>query len=184
MNLYFLALLPHPELREEIRNLKEEMKVRFNAGHALKSPAHITLQMPFKRSADDEPQLISALENFAVGQSSFSIFLSGFDHFSPRVIFVKVENPQPIIELHTKLNQVLIHQMNFQENNLSKEVHPHLTIATRDLHKAAFHQAWPEFQKRKFEASFQAKSLFLLKHNGKYWDIYREFFFRVILREP
>lgn len=177
MNLYFIALIPHHELREEIRALKEELKERFNVKHALKSPAHITLHMPFKRSSEDEPHIIHTLEYFASRQHSFSIALSGFGCFSSRVIFVRVENHQSITHLHAQLNEALINQMGFNKNAIKPEVHPHLTIATRDLYKAAFKEAWPEFQKREFKASFTAKSIFLLKHNGRHWDIYREFFF-------
>ena len=51
--LYFIALIPGKELKEKVRAVKERMKADYNAGHALKSPAHITLQMPFKRNSWD-----------------------------------------------------------------------------------------------------------------------------------
>ncbi|MEZ4998345.1 MAG: hypothetical protein R2758_13095 [Bacteroidales bacterium] len=41
--LYFVALIPPVELRNEIRTLKERMRSDHSAGHALRSPAHITL---------------------------------------------------------------------------------------------------------------------------------------------
>lgn len=175
MKLYFIALIPHEALREEVKQLKEEMRERFNAQHALKSPAHITLQMPFKRKEEEERRFIPALEKFAAGQSSFLVTLNGFGHFSSRVIYVNVEQTQAILDLHAQLNQVLAEQLDFQEREIRADLHPHMTIATRDLSKSAFKEAWPEFQHRQFQNSFPVKSLFLLKHNGKYWDIYREF---------
>ena len=57
MDLYFIAIIPYSELREKVRKVKERMKAEYGAGHALKSPAHITLQMPFKRSSADEAVL-------------------------------------------------------------------------------------------------------------------------------
>ena len=178
MNLYLIALIPHLELREQIRSLKEEMKVRFYTKHALKSPAHITLQMPFKRSKEDEHHLISILQEFASGQYSFKVELSNFSCFSPRVIFVKVENHEPIIELQSKMKKALSDGLSFKENEVSKNIHPHMTIATRDLTEKAFLKAWSAFEKHEFKATFKAKSLFLLKHNGKSWDIYKEFLFQ------
>ncbi|MBT8298865.1 MAG: 2'-5' RNA ligase family protein [Maribacter sp.] len=177
MNLYFIALIPHLELRERIKALKEELKERFNAAHALRSPAHITLQMPFRRSKEDEPYLIDTLQEFAADQKRFTVRLSGFDCFSPRVIFVKVIDHEPIISIHAQLKQVLTDKMKFTEKAINQNIHPHMTIATRDLSIEAFHGAWREFEKREFEASFLTKSLFLLKHNGKFWDVYREFLF-------
>lgn len=175
--LYFIALIPHPELREKVLQLKEEMKARFEAKHALKSPAHLTLQMPFKRQQKAEPVLIQALHQFASEQTSFPVILSGFDCFAPKVIYVKVEDHLLITHLHTQFQKMLIEKLGFSSDEVNAKFHPHMTIATRDLRKPAFRKAWPEFEKREFRTSFVAKSLFLLKHNGKSWDIFREFWF-------
>lgn len=178
MSLYFIAIIPCPELREQVRLLKEEMKGRFHAKHALKSPAHITLQMPFKRNEEDESLLIKELENFATKQNLYSVELKGFGCFSPRVIFVKVKDHKPITVLYSNLKNVLTDELSFKENEVSNKIYPHMTIATRDLTEDAFLKAWPEYEQRKFNASFTVNSLFLLKHNGKCWDIYKEFLFQ------
>ena len=177
-NLYFIALIPHMELRGKIEVLKKEMKERFNAKHALKSPAHITLQMPFRSSNKIEQSLIKTLGEFAALQDSFKISISGFDCFKPRVIFVKVINHAPILSLHKKLIPDLSTKVEIGKKEISQNIHPHMTIATRDLSTQNFNKAWGEFKNREFEASFLCKSLFLLKHNGKFWDIFQEFDFK------
>lgn len=174
-SLYLIALVPDAALRARVRALKEEMKQRFGASHALKSPAHITLQMPFRRPASFEPDLSRALESLSGGQPVFELSLNGFDCFPPRVLFVKIGNPDPVTQLHSKLQQVLKQDLGFSQGERGFRFHPHMTIATRDLTEGAFREAWPEFSNRSFEASFPVKSLSLLKHNGKTWDIYREF---------
>ena len=68
MNLYFIALIPPDEIREEVKSLKEEMSARFRSSHALKSPAHITLQMPFKRDDSFEEEMYSTLHSFTLEQ--------------------------------------------------------------------------------------------------------------------
>ncbi len=176
-NLYFIALIPNNELKDRIKELKEEMKERFNSKHALNSPAHITLQMPYRRSENEENNMIQFLEDFAKHQKPFHVDLKGFGCFTPRVLFVKVYCHAPIIQLHMTLKEVLKNQLDFKEKDITTNIHPHMTTATRDLSKLEFHKAWPEFENRVFEASFEAKSLFLLKHNGKFWDINREFLF-------
>lgn len=175
--LYLIALVPHEDLRKEVRKLKLEMKERFNASHALKAPAHITLQMPFRRDEAFEKMLISELEYFASGQHAFNITLNGFDAFPPRVIFIKIENHRPAEDLHSELQNILKESLGFTEKVLMSRFHPHLTIATRDLSKKMFHKAWPEFKEREFKASFTADRLHLLKHNGKHWELFREFSF-------
>ncbi|PHN04567.1 2'-5' RNA ligase family protein [Flavilitoribacter nigricans] len=177
-SLYFLALIPPEDLREAVKRLKEEMRDRFGAGHALKSPAHITLQMPFKRAEEKEAQLISGLETFASHENPFPVELSDFDCFAPRVIYIGITDPEPILELHRRLKGYLQEKMDFSAGEVGSRFHPHMTIATRDLRKSAFHEAWAEFETRDFRDSFRANSLYLLKHNGRHWDIYRQLAFK------
>lgn len=175
--LYLIALLPPEDIREDVRQLKLIMKKRFDASHALKSPAHITLQMPFRREDDFENKLIESLQDFASHQTEFNVNLNGFDVFPPRVLFIKVEDHLPIQNLHSNLNKLLTDSLSFSDDELNYEIHPHLTIATRDLHKATFHAAWSEFKDRDFQTSFELNSLFLLKHNGRFWEVFRELTF-------
>ncbi len=173
--LYFIAILPPEKIRKEVRLLKLEMQERFDTSHALKSPAHITLQMPFRREEKFEDEIFDTLKNFAANRKKFVINLKGFDAFPPRVLFIKVVDHKPVQNLHSRLNEVLTNYLHFTEDKIKQQLHPHMTIATRDLHKAAFHDAWDEFKNREFQDSFEAKSLVLLKHNGKNWDVFREF---------
>ena len=52
--------------------------------------------------------------------------------------------------------------------------HPHITIATRDLTKAQFLEAWPGFEHRPLEAEWTASHISLLRHNGQTWNVVRE----------
>lgn len=174
-NLYYIGLIPHFKLREEIKVIKEELMVHFNTKSALKSPAHITLQKPFKLIDSKEHFLIKTLKEFANQQNQFNIKLNGFGCFTPRVIFIDITNHKPILNIHSELKKVLFHELEFKENEISSKIHPHITIATRDLSKENFDKAWPVFEFREFKASFLVHSLFLLKHNGRFWDIYKEF---------
>jgi len=177
-SLYFIALVPGENLRARVKMLKEEIRDRFGAVHALKSPAHITLQMPFRRKAVDEPDIIRTIQGVVENHSPFEVELQGFDCFPPRVIFLKVTDHQPILKLHEKLSFHLKTKLDFTTKELTTKVHPHMTIATRDLTEELFEKAWPEYRNRTFLAGFTAKQLFLLKHNGKFWEIQREFLFK------
>ena len=177
MNLYLIAFIPPEPLRSQIEGLKEEMRDRFGASRALRSPAHITLQPPFKRPANIEQTLVSALQKLAAVQTPFEVVLDGFDSFPPRVIFVKVANHLPLRQLHEDLKILLKEYLGFTASQLRYNMHPHITIAYRDLTPLNFEEAWPEFSGRAFSSKFIVKSIFLLKHNGKFWNIYKEFLF-------
>jgi 2'-5' RNA ligase len=172
-HLYLIALIPPNEIKERVHALKLDMKKRFNAKHALKAPVHITLQMPFRLDDEGESIAIMHLERFASGQKPFTIDLNGFDTFEPRVLFVKIENQRPIQELHQRLKRILIEELSFPINRIINELHPHMTIATRDLTESNFYSAWSEYKNKPFEGSFRSESISLLKHNGKSWAIYK-----------
>lgn len=176
-NLYFIGLIPPEEIRQKVRRMKEEIRNRFGAMHALKSPAHITLQKTFRKSEDEEPFVLETLKNFAARQKPFNITCSGFGCFARSVIYVNVTTPESIRDIHLKLRKVLADELRFDPAGLKNNLHPHMTIATRDLKPSIFEKAWPEFQKRTCDAEFEARNMSLLKHNGQFWEVYRDFSF-------
>lgn len=177
MSLYFIALIPDPALKEKIRLIKEAIKEKYNTNHALKLPAHITLQVPFKMESTREGELFTFLNTFAQNQKGIIIELSGFGAFPPRVLFIKVKNHEPIKDMHKKLQSLLDIKITLNEREKVKEIHPHVTLATRDLTRKNFFNALEDLKQQEFTDSFFAKSLFLLKHNGKNWGIQKEILF-------
>ena len=177
-SLYFLALVPDPFFQAEVLKIKEYIKDVYDSGHALRSPAHITLHMPFKWRDDRIGKLKSALKYFAAGKPRFMVALKNFNAFPPKVIFIQVENNQHLEELQKDLGRTAGEKLKL-ENSLYKQkgFHPHMTVAFRDLKPAAFKKAWEEFQFKELEHSFEVNSLVLLKHNGKMWEIFKEFRF-------
>ena len=154
------------------------MKLRFGASHALKAPAHITMQMPFRRNETEESDIENLLGDLVSDQLTFKVELNGFDSFPPRVIFLRIADHDPIRELRSRLSDALSSKLNYIYKELHHPFHPHMTIATRDLSEEAFNRAWPEYKERNFTDSFEANSICLLKHNGSSWDVFKEFPFK------
>ncbi|MDX9772385.1 MAG: 2'-5' RNA ligase family protein [Bacteroidales bacterium] len=173
--LYFIALIPHDELKNNIRVIKERIHSVYGAGHALKSPAHITLQMPFKRGRGEEGAISTVLQRFALREESFRVDLDGYGAFPPRVIYIRITDPDPVRSLHLRLKEVLLKELDFSEAEIMHEMQPHITLATRDLTRAAFTEAWSEYRDNKFTGYFEVRSICLLKHNGRNWDTMMEF---------
>ncbi len=177
MALYFIALVPNEGLLEEISNLKQEIKDRYGPKHALKLPPHITVQAPFEMPVEQEEALNHSLNNLSRQQSRINVELNGFGAFKPRVLFLKIKDPAAIIELHEHLRQALKSFLEPDEIKPSQDLHPHITLATRDVKKDVFKVLWREFKNRTYENSFTAEDLVLFKHNGKTWDIHCRFRF-------
>lgn len=178
-NLYFIGLVPPEEIRAKVHALKLEMAERFESKHALKSPPHLTLYMPFKWKADQAQVLYDSLSRFSMDCQSFELELKNFGCFSPKVIYVDVVVNQALRNLHKHLLSWLSKHLDiYDKREWSRSYSPHMTIAHRDLKQQHFHGAWQEFQQRELAHIYKVESMILLKHNGKHWEEYKEFFFK------
>lgn len=173
--MYYIALLPPEAIRQEIKDLKTDILNRFGSGYALRSPAHITLQMPFHFEAEEEPQLIEALERFTRNRTGFTCDLHGFGHFEKRTLFVEVVPNDHLANLRSDLQKLLGDEFGFGPKQLPERFHPHITIANRDLSEDNFEPCWALFRNRIYQRSFVAKHIAILKHRGDHWEVYREF---------
>jgi len=169
--MYFIALVAPGEINKEVLEWKNFMKERHGCVVALRSPAHITLIPPFWLDESLEQNLENAVTGFSTQKRSFQIQLKNFSAFKPRVIYVSVEPNEELQELQRSLQQYLVSIGSLPLKADDRPFHPHISIATRDLHKKAFHEAWNIFEKKKYESSWRANSISLLRHNEKNWEV-------------
>ena len=175
-SLYFIAVLPSSPILEEIGELKHYFKDQYQSKASLNSPPHITLHMPFEWKEEKEARLLNTLTAFSKNQTSLFLQLENFGCFEPRVIFINVIK-NPLLDLMQKeLHQLFKKELNlFNAQYRDLPFHPHVTLAFRDLKKPMFYKAWEEFRGKKFEHSFKADRICLLKHGGKAWQVHSEF---------
>jgi len=174
---YFIAIIPPDPVLTEIKEMKEDMALRFGSSKALQSPAHITLVVPFEKELDED-ELAEKLKSFAMQEMPFKLRLNGFSCFPNRrfpVLFVKPEPNESLIHMQSALDESL-----FTDRIISTKMPfsftPHITIAYRDLTPANFKKAWIEFKTKEYLREELIKSLFLLKWNFYFnrWDIIQE----------
>ena len=174
---YFLAIIPNDPVFSLIEGIKKECGIRYNTKGALRSPAHITLHMPFEWKESKEDELLLNLEQFNF--LPFNIHLNNYNCFEPRVIFIDVKKNEELIELQKKLVHHIKKNLNiFNQSDDKRGFHPHVTIAFRDLKKNQFYSAWSELKEKVFEGSFICNSFYLLKQNEQQWIPYRELKFK------
>lgn len=176
--LYFIAVLPPEAIRSEIKAFKENIRKDHDVKHALKLPAHITIQIPFRFDEEEEAILLENLRTFSKKVVPFKVVLDGFGRFSKNVIFVNVVDHQNFIKLHSELQEMLKSFISLKSHEISSKIHPHLTIAVRDLKRSNFLPIWNKFEHKEYKNSFTAENLVLLKHNGHNWDIIESFGFK------
>lgn len=173
---YFVAIIPPSPVYEEALALKEYFRDKYHSKAALNSPPHITLHMPFLWNEEKEKKLVTKLLDFARQCDPLKVCLDNFSSFPPKVIFLNVAESDALDQLQHKLHRFFKRELDiFNANYQDRPFHPHLTLAFRDLKKSQYSLAWHEFSKKEYKAEFMADKIALLKHNGKTWDVLKDF---------
>jgi 2'-5' RNA ligase len=173
--LYFVAIEIPESFKSEIQDLKEELSIKFRAKHALKTPPHITLQMPIRIEEENEGRLIKNIELLNGKYPSGLIKLNDISSFPPRTIFIDVIAKGIVVELYEAV-QKQINQLNFISDKITvSSFHPHITLMTRDLKKSMYKIAFESVGKMNFKQEIDIDVFHLYKHNGKMWEVLRTF---------
>ncbi len=173
--LYFIALIPPAKIIQEVDVIKNQLKNKFGVNHALKLEAHITLQIPFRMAESKEVVLTKKLQNFAAKHQIITTELEGFGRFAKNVIFIQVKDHEPFIKLHADLQDLMLSFIDLKSHEISSKIHPHVTLATRDLKRSHFPEIWDYFKDKEYSSSVTFQKLYLLKHNGKTWEALKAF---------
>ena len=168
--MYFMAVVLPQHIDEKVLQFKQQMRALYGCKVGLKSPAHITLVPPFWMEEEKETALRQDIEKLAQNMPAFSLTTAGFSAFKPRTIFVAVEENETLHQLKKRAD-AFFRGKEYKMKIENRPFHPHITIATRDLHKKAFWEAWPRFEKETFLEMADVKGLSLLRHNGRAWDV-------------
>jgi len=171
MEMYFIAQVLPPALNEKILAFKQFMLERFECRVGLKSPAHITFIAPFWEDIGKEDSLIADLDHISSQHFPFYINTINFGAFKPRTIFVDVMANDKLNELKSSIESQLLNSKKYSIKSEGRPFKPHITIATRDLYKKSFSEAWSYFENKQFNEQWMADSVSILRHNKKNWDV-------------
>jgi 2'-5' RNA ligase len=172
---YFIALVPEGKIQEDATQLKELLKEKFNLKYALKSPAHITIKMPFNWNEAKEEKLISLLDGFFTEKKAFGLRLKGFDRFGKRVIFISVKPSDPLLQLQQSLGEFSRIALKQALELSDKSFHPHMTLAFKDIKPAKFDEYWQFIKQQTFDQQYQVTHVALLKRHDGRWSVIQTF---------
>ncbi|MCW3093564.1 MAG: hypothetical protein JWP81_4633 [Ferruginibacter sp.] len=175
MNLYFIAIIPPPEISKDVIAFQTDFSTRFGSKAALKAMPHLTLKAPFQLPDAEHLRLLRWFQNLYFNLEPFQIELKDFGAFHNKnhpVIFLR-----PIINVPLySLQKEIMRSFHFAFPalpilNLELKFTPHITLAYRDLDVISFKEAWQEYGTKKYAAEFMVDSFCLLQHNRKTWEI-------------
>jgi 2'-5' RNA ligase len=172
---YFIAIVPEGEIQEKAADLKLQLKEKFNLKYALRSPAHVTLKMPFLWNEAKEDRLRSELGLFFQGQLPFRLKFKGIGKFSDRVIYMKVSENKALRRLQTELTMMCKIQLNLAQELSDYAYHPHMTIAFKDLKKGRFEEYFEFIKSKSFSRQMKVDHIALLKREDGRWAVLQSF---------
>lgn len=173
--LYFVALVIPGDAGESIQQIRLALMQEFGLKHALKSPPHLTLQMPLKLSRDQLTIMRNTLAGLASLQKPIRIKANGYGHFNQRVLFVR-PNHNPLLEqtYHLVYNTLLRSGITNTGPHYPS-YHPHITLANRDTKQENFQEYWKFISNIPLAVQCELKHFSLLIHKGTHWEILEDF---------
>jgi 2'-5' RNA ligase len=172
---FFVGLMPPPAIQNYATQVIQELTDRYQT-RTSKAPPHITLQPPFLWPVDAIPNLHTGLQSAAHGHSPVPVVLSGFGAFAPRVLFINVLKTPELLQLQATLMRELETHLGIVDPvSKRRPFAPHLTVASRNLTRQSFKQAWAELSTRSVEFTFVGDRLTLFIHDGQRWHVQAEF---------
>jgi 2'-5' RNA ligase len=171
MNMYFIAVVLPQDLDEKVLHWKKYMQEKYRCKVGLKSPAHITIVPPFWLESNMEEALLIDVDSVSKNIHPFSLNTNDFSAFKPRTIFIAVQQNPELDKLKQKADQHFFDKEHYKIKIETRQFHPHITIATRDLLKKDFYECWPFFETKEFKEEWEATGLSVLRHNKRNWEV-------------
>ena len=171
MGKYYLAIVPSGDIQEKATQLKYEVRERFNAKYALKSPAHVTLKMPFRWNESKEDKLKMKLSQFFKEQQPFQLVFKGIGRFGRRVIYIRVEQQPLLLELQDRLSQFCKRELKLIQEFSDTSYHPHMTLTHKDLKDSLFDDCLAYLKEKGFYEGVEVGEIALLKRGEKKWAV-------------
>lgn len=168
---YFIAIVPDGNLQDGATKVKEGLKDAFNLKYALKSPAHVTVKMPFSWNEAKENDLIDKVGAFLKDKTGFSLVFDGFGRFGKRVIYIKVKPNEQLNLIQAELAEYCKRELNLVKELSDSNYTPHMTVAFKDIKEKRFDEYWSFIKSQKIKIAYDVKSFSILKRIDGRWVV-------------
>ncbi|QDH78702.1 2'-5' RNA ligase family protein [Echinicola soli] len=171
MQKYFVAIVPPGEVQVQAQEIKEAVREKYNAKHALKSPAHVTLKMPFVWNEHKEDKLFGLLRAFFKERGPFPVEFKGIGRFGRRIMYARVHGGDALVEMQEAFRHYCRRELKLNEELSDKAYTPHVTLVYSDLKKNFFDECWAMLKERGFYGNMEVQQVALLKKENYRWQV-------------
>ena len=168
---YFIAFVPTGDIQQEATKRKVLLNENYGIRYGLRSPAHVTLKMPFLWNEKKELDLRRRLTVFFERKMPFEIRFNGLGTFGRRVIFIRVKQNEQLNLLQKDLIGYCKTSLKL-DIELSDSVYTaHMTLALKDLRDKDFEAYLRSLSQLPFESRCMVTEVAMLKKNGGKWQV-------------
>ena len=173
-SLFFIGLVVPEPLSNEIQEIKTTFAARHFTSHGLHTLPHITLEAPFRVTAEELDLIKTGVKRIAYETRPFEIAIQGYGHFRKQVIYLHIVQNQLLLDIAQNISRL----RHGNQSSTLNDFKPHITIAHKDLNALEFDRAWEELKHKEFRASFKSESISVLEHRNGRWEIHSTFSFK------
>jgi len=170
-----IGIIPPEDYSLFVRKQEIYLSKKYNTIVGLLQPPHVTIKWPFE--INDIQPFEKYCEDLSKEIQPFEIKINGYGFFDPKVIFLKVEKNQNLINIHLKILKDLKEKFEIEKNKYEgAEPQFHTTLAYEDISEENFHKAKKELKKAEQpKLSFIFDSLGLFRFTGEEWIIHKNY---------
>jgi 2'-5' RNA ligase len=154
-------------------NLRKDVFNKFGAKSS-KLPAHFTIKAPFEYDGDIS-DLENTLEEFSRNEKKSPLKIPGFDHFSDRVVFMKVLMSKEGKEVHDKLIDAMskISYIDFDKKDGKDKIF-HITVSSKRISNV-FNDLWEYVNKFPCDFESEFDNVGIYKWENYTWVLHKEY---------
>lgn len=161
VNEYLLVLLPHKDLYEKIRRIKQDFSQKFRVSIARATEPQLMLAR-FSALAEREGPLINRLGTILAGATPFQVELRGFGCLPSHTIYFNVATRQPIDGLVRQVREARSLMLTAKEQAPFFFEEHRITLCHK-LRPWQYEEAWKQYAGLDFSGHFVTTHAHLLR---------------------
>lgn len=172
---YMIAIVPHEDLCERIKALRQEFATRFEHPAAANGAPRLVL-VRFRQYEMKELFLRNRLRTIINGLAAYRVELEDFGSYPTHTIFFRVTTQEPLKAISRQLRQAQSLMTINRENKPNFIQEPHIPLASRLL-PWQYEKGWLHYSNTHFSASCIADQVVLLRRKtpNTAWQLLERF---------
>lgn len=159
---YSLVIPAEEPVSRQVKQLQLQWKMEFGGEQLSETPPGITIAGWVARKEQEET-MFRLISNLAERLESFLVTLNNFSGVPPQVIYIRVQDLEPFMQISSQLKEILA--LLGEQDTYRILEKPFIKLGR--FSKGETPQQWYKYTHQLFHAAFTAKKLVLFRHDAQ-----------------